>query len=184
MKKWLVIALVACVAAGVQAAEETTDDSARKKVKNTSITKDQFMKKMKADVEKVGDVFDPAKANAEFKKLDKDGDGKLTGAEMPKKKGKVTANDEGKAKDQDETAPAAPTETKKREQKPVTKEIYVANQKKMAERKGVDFDQTAAEAKFTKMDKNKDGTLTADEMPKRKPKAKAKAEETATDSDE
>ncbi|VGO16563.1 hypothetical protein PDESU_05154 [Pontiella desulfatans] len=60
--------------------------------------------------------------------------------------------------------------------KDVTKEQFVAQQKKMAEKKGTEFDQAKAEAKFDKMDKNKDGKLSADEKPAKKPK-KEKTEE-------
>jgi hypothetical protein len=52
--------------------------------------------------------------------------------------------------------------------KDVTKEQFVAQQQKMAEKKGETFDQAAAEAKFDKMDKNGDGVLTADEKGKKK----------------
>lgn len=93
MKKWFVVALIACVAVGVQAG---------------------------------------------------DGDG-----------------DKGKGKDKD---------------KPVTKEQYLANQKKMAEKKGVEFDKAAAEVKFNAKDKNKDGKLTGDEKGKGK-KGKGKKDE-------
>jgi Ca2+-binding EF-hand superfamily protein len=188
MKKWLVVALVACVAAGVQAADGTKEDSAKKKAKNSSISKDQFLKQMKKDVEKVGDVFDPAKAEAEFKKLDKNSDGKLTGKEMPKKGKKTSGKDQAEATAEDAAKTADPAVNKKGAPKPVTQEMYVANQKKMAEKKGVEFDQAAAEAKFTTMDKNKDGVLTGDEVQKRKgatkEKNKAKSEETTSDSDE
>jgi hypothetical protein len=84
MKKWLVMALVACVAAGVHAAEGKKD--AAKKGKDAPVTKDQFMKQMKAKAEKLGEDFEPSKAEAEFKKLDKDADGVLSSAEKPKRK--------------------------------------------------------------------------------------------------
>ncbi|WP_372806635.1 hypothetical protein [Pontiella sp.] len=67
--------------------------------------------------------------------------------------------------------------------KDVTKAQFVAQQKKMAEKKGTEFDQAAVEAKFDKMDKNKDGKLTADEKPTKKPK-KAKTETTSDDDSE
>lgn len=51
---------------------------------------------------------------------------------------------------------------------PVTKEQYIANQKKVAKQKGVEFDKAAAEAKFNVKDKNKDGQLTGDEKGKGK----------------
>ena len=60
--------------------------------------------------------------------------------------------------------------------KEVTKEQYVAQQKKMAEKKGNEFDQAKAEAKFDKADKNADGKLTADEKSMGKKKGKKSAE--------
>lgn len=60
--------------------------------------------------------------------------------------------------------------------KDTSKEQFVASQKKMAEKKGNEFDQAKAEARFDKMDKNKDGVLTADEKPAKKPK-KEKSED-------
>jgi hypothetical protein len=68
----------------------------------------------------------------------------------------------------------------KGEGKPVTKEMFVANQKKMAEKKGIEFDQAAAEAKFKKMDKNKDGKLTGDEVPQRKGKGQGQDKGTSS----
>lgn len=70
---------------------------------------------------------------------------------------------------------------KKGADKPVTKEQYVAQQKKMADKKGSEFDQAKIEARFDKMDKNGDGTLTSDEKPAKKAKKvkKDKASESA-----
>lgn len=53
----------------------------------------------------------------------------------------------------------------------VTKEQFVANAKKQAEAKGAAFEQAKVEARFEKMDKNKDGVLSGDEkqQPKKKP---------------
>jgi hypothetical protein len=56
----------------------------------------------------------------------------------------------------------------------VSKEQFVAQQKKMAEKKGTEFDQAKAESKFDKADKNADGKLTADEKSKGKGKKKGK----------
>ena len=66
--------------------------------------------------------------------------------------------------------------------KEVTKEQFVAQQKKMATKKGTEFDQAKADAKFDKLDKNKDGKLSADEKPqgkgkKGKGKGKGKGDE-------
>jgi hypothetical protein len=58
----------------------------------------------------------------------------------------------------------------KGDKKPITKEAYVANQQKMAEKKGVEADLAKIEARFEKLDKNKDGKLSKDEMPKKKDK--------------
>ena len=63
---------------------------------------------------------------------------------------------------------------KKGEGKDVTKEQFVAQQKKMAEKKGTEYDQAKADARFDKMDKNKDGKLSADEKGKGKGKGKKK----------
>ena len=69
--------------------------------------------------------------------------------------------------------------------KPMNKEQFMAQQQKMAENKGVEFDQAAAEARFEKMDKNKDGILTPDEKGKKKgQKKKAEPEEAPADAPE
>ena len=52
----------------------------------------------------------------------------------------------------------------------VSKEKYIAQQQKMAEKKGAEFDKAKAEAKFAKLDKNSDGMLSADEKPAKKKK--------------
>jgi hypothetical protein len=56
--------------------------------------------------------------------------------------------------------------------KELTKEEYVAQQKKMSEKKGTEFDQAKVESRFDKMDKNDDGKLTPDEKGKGKGKKK------------
>jgi hypothetical protein len=56
--------------------------------------------------------------------------------------------------------------------KVTTKESYVAWKKADAEKKGVEFDQAAAEAHFDKRDKNGDGKLTGDEKGKKEGKKK------------
>ena len=68
--------------------------------------------------------------------------------------------------------------------KPVTKEMFMANQKKQAEKKGVEFDQAKAEALFKKKDKNNDGVLTADEKGKKKGKGKDKDKKPAPEAAE
>ena len=66
MKKWFVLALIACVAVTARAGEGEGKKTAEKK----------------------GVEFDAAKAESRFKKMDKDNDGKLTGEEVPQEKGK------------------------------------------------------------------------------------------------
>ena len=61
--------------------------------------------------------------------------------------------------------------------KDVSKEQFVAQQQKMAEKKGTEFDKAKAEAKFDKADKNKDGKLSADEKSHGKKKKGKKAAE-------
>jgi hypothetical protein len=56
--------------------------------------------------------------------------------------------------------------------KEVSKEQFVAQQKNMAEKKGTEFDQAKSEARFAKMDKNKDGKLSPDEKPQKGKKGK------------
>ena len=52
---------------------------------------------------------------------------------------------------------------------PLTLERFVQHEKRMAEKKGEEFDLAAAEAKFAELDKNQDGVLTPDEFkPERK----------------
>ena len=58
--------------------------------------------------------------------------------------------------------------------KDISKEKYIANQKKMAEKKGIEFDQAKVEKHFDRMDANKDGKLSPDEKPQRGKKGKGK----------
>jgi len=60
---------------------------------------------------------------------------------------------------------------------PVTKEAFLAQQQKKAEKGGGEFDQAVAEALFAKLDKNSDGVLSADEVAAGKKAEKAAAEE-------
>jgi len=146
MNKWFILALIATVAFGVQAGEG--EGKKKGEGKHAEVTKAQFVARQKAMAEKKGTEFDPAATEAKFDKLDKNSDGKLTGDELPKKKGK---KGEGKHAE-------------------ITKEQFVAKQKVMAEKKGEAFDPAAAETKFDKLDKNSDGKLTGDELPKKKGK--------------
>jgi hypothetical protein len=87
MKKWFILALVACVAATVQAEAEKKNDDAKGKPKVT--TKESYVAWRKKEAEKAGKEFDQAAAEAHFDKRDKNGDGQLTGDEKKgKKKGK------------------------------------------------------------------------------------------------
>lgn len=151
MNKWFVLALIATVAFGVQAGDG--EGEKKGEGKDAEITKAQFVARQKTMAEKKGTEFDQTATEAKFDKLDKNGDGKLTGDEKPKRKGKK--NGEGKNAE-------------------ITKAQFVAQQKAMAEKKGMEFDQAAAEAKFNKLDKNKDGKLTGAEKPKKKGKKEKK----------
>lgn len=74
---------------------------------------------------------------------------------------------------------AAEEKSKGKGKGPVTKEKYIANQKKRAEKAGKEFDQAKAEKVFSKLDKNGDGVLTKDEMPPKKGKKKEKGKKGA-----
>jgi hypothetical protein len=84
MKKWFVLALIACMAVGVQAGEGAD----KKKGEGKPVSKEQFVAQQKKMAEKKGTEYDQAKAEAKFDKMDKNQDGKLTADEKPKKKGK------------------------------------------------------------------------------------------------
>lgn len=99
MKKWFVLALIACVAVGVQAGEGKKKGEGKGKV----VTKEQFVAQQKKMAEKKGVEFDLAKAEARFKKLDKNKDGKLTADEKPQR-GKKGKKGEGKEKGKKKSA--------------------------------------------------------------------------------
>lgn len=84
MKKWLILAVMAAVAVGVQADEA----GKKKKGKGKPITKEKYVAQQKEAAEKEGKKFNKKKAAKKFDKMDTNGDGKLTGDEKPKKKGK------------------------------------------------------------------------------------------------
>jgi hypothetical protein len=88
MKKWFVIALIACVAIGAQAAGSECDAKAapKGKAKGKEMTKEQFVAMQKKKAEKKGKEFDLAAVEKRFDKMDKNGDGKLCEAEKPAKK--------------------------------------------------------------------------------------------------
>jgi len=96
MKKWFVLALIACVAGVVQAGEEA---GKKGKGKGKDVTKEQFIEKQKKNAEKKGLEFDQAKAEAQFAKKDKNNDGVLSGDEKSKGKGKD--KDKGHDRDKD-----------------------------------------------------------------------------------
>ncbi len=54
----------------------------------------------------------------------------------------------------------------------VSKAEFCAAREKAAEKAGKDFDKAAVEKQFAARDKNKDGFLSKDEMPAKKPAAK------------
>jgi hypothetical protein len=84
MKKWFVLMLVVCISAAVQA--EETKKKGKKEPKVT--TKESYLAWKKGEAEKAGKEFDKAAAEAHFDKRDKNKDGKLTGDEKGKPKGK------------------------------------------------------------------------------------------------
>lgn len=109
MKKWIVLALIACIAGTVQAGEKGKKKQAGKKAvtetntvvaakteaepkaaagKDKPVSKEQFLANQKKNAEKKGLEFDQAKAEAQFDKKDKNKDGVLTGSEKSKGKGK------------------------------------------------------------------------------------------------
>jgi hypothetical protein len=92
MKKWIAVALIVCVAAFVQAAEKKGKGEAKPQ------TKEQFVAAAQKRAEKESKDFDKAKCEAQFDKMDKDGDGTVTpeekaaamkgkGGKKPAKKG-------------------------------------------------------------------------------------------------
>ena len=86
--------------------------------------------------------------------------------------GSIQAGEEGKKKGEGSQG------------KPMNKKQFVAQQKKMAENKGVEFDQAAAEARFDRMDSNKDGVLTPDERGKKKGQEKGKGKAAPKEAEE
>ena len=86
MKTWMTLALILCIGAAVQA--EEAKDTKKQEGPKEPITKEQFMAQQKKRAEKKKTEFDQAKVEAQFKKLDKNGDGKLSAEEKPARKGK------------------------------------------------------------------------------------------------
>ena len=83
MKKWFILALIACITVGVQAGEKKKEEG---KGKPKVTTKESYVAWKKAEAEKAGKKFDQAAAEAHFDKRDKNKDGKLTGDEKGKPK--------------------------------------------------------------------------------------------------
>jgi Ca2+-binding EF-hand superfamily protein len=116
MKKWFVLALVASMVAGVQAAEKEKPKGkpagggfgAMDADKDGSISQKEFVDAQQKRSEKAGKEFDEAKAAEMFAKKDKDGDGKLTPDEMaaapegqkkPEKKKPAPSEDDGESEE-------------------------------------------------------------------------------------
>ncbi len=95
MKKWFVLALIACVAVAARAGEGEGKKNNDGAGQGKEVSKEQFIAKQKKMAEKKGVEYDAAKAEARFTKMDKDKDGKLTGEEVPQK-GKGKGKGEGK----------------------------------------------------------------------------------------
>jgi hypothetical protein len=75
MKKWIVLAMIVCVAVCAEAAKK--DKGAAKEM-----TKEQYVEAAKKKAEKGGKTFDQAKTEKAFDKADKNGDGKLSADEQ------------------------------------------------------------------------------------------------------
>lgn len=141
MKKWMTIALLVCVGASVQAA---VGDS----------TKEEFIAREKVKWQKKGWRWDQAKVDANFAKMDADGDGILSGKEKQAfwGKGKKAA------------AKATPA-------KPVVKlsagdstlEMFLSVQKAQSAKKGRKFNQAGAEKMFKAIDADGNGVITGAE---------------------
>ena len=97
MKKWLAVALFACVAVAVQAGE----GEGKKKGQGGDTTKEQYIAQAKKQAETKGTEFDQAKVEAKFDKMDTNKDGVLSGDEKSqgKAKGKDGQKKEKKAED-------------------------------------------------------------------------------------
>ena len=96
MNKWMVFALAVCVAVALQAGEGQKKGQDKGQGQGKEVSKEQFMAQQKKMAEKKGVEFDEAKAEARFKKMDKNGDGVLQPEEKGKKKGKGKGQGHGK----------------------------------------------------------------------------------------
>ncbi len=96
MKKWFVLAMIACVAVVVQAGDGEGKGKNEGKGKGGDVTKEQFIAQQKKMAEKKGMEFDQAKAEKKFENLDKNKDGKLSPDEKPAPKGQGKGKGEGK----------------------------------------------------------------------------------------
>jgi hypothetical protein len=66
----------------------------------------------------------------------------------------------------------------------ICKAEFCAAREKAAEKAGKDFDKAAVEKQFAARDKDKDGFLSGDEMPSKKPAAKKEGGEKKADADD
>jgi len=89
MKKWIILAIVMTMVAGVQAAQK--GKGKRGGADSGSITKSAFIATQKQKAEAAGITFDEAKAETAFATQDKNGDGVLTADEQTPAKGKKRA---------------------------------------------------------------------------------------------
>ena len=84
MKKWVILAVVLTMVAGVEAKQKGKTKGGG----DSSITKAAFMSTQKKSAEAAGIAFDEAKAETAFATQDKNGDGVLTADEQAPAKGK------------------------------------------------------------------------------------------------
>ncbi|MEI7851129.1 MAG: hypothetical protein WCH86_04790 [Kiritimatiellales bacterium] len=91
MKKWVVMAVVLMMVAGVQAKGDKSKggkSKGEKPVAAAPITKAEYIEAEKNKAEVSGQTFDAAAAEAAFTAKDKNGDGVLTSDEQPSAGGK------------------------------------------------------------------------------------------------
>jgi hypothetical protein len=76
MKKWIVLAMIVCVAVCAEAKKDKKGGAPKE------MTKEQYVEAAKKKAEKGGKTFDQAKTEKAFDKADKNGDGKLSADEQ------------------------------------------------------------------------------------------------------
>jgi hypothetical protein len=151
MKKWMIVAGIACTAACVNAAP---GDS----------TKEQYLAGIKKQAEGKSWDFNPAKAEETFNAIDTNQDGIASGTE----KKAYWADKEGAAKKAPKPAAAPAKEASKPAADSAQKlakgsstlEMFITEQKAQAEKKGWKFVQANVEKTFATMDANHDGVAT------------------------